>query len=158
MIRSVHNRSRRVWQSLVAGLMLVGVAANAADEIRTPAQTALIAAETQRFDAQIARDIDKLGAALADELTYTHATGRVQNKNEYLQGFISGNTRYQSIDVTDRVVHVEGNMGMTTGNITLIVGNGMQLASRYTGVYVQRAGHWQLLAWQTTDIRAPAAK
>lgn len=159
MIRFFHHGARRcILKSLVAGLVLIGTAAHAADEPQAPAEAALIAAETQRFDAQIARDIDKLAAALADDLTYTHATGRVQTKNEYLQGFISGNARYQAIDVMDRVAHVDGNMGMTAGNITLTVGNGMQLVSRYTGVYVKRAGRWQLLAWQTTDVRAPTAK
>ncbi len=151
----------RTWRLYMAIVFVTGVFGLAAVNAAQPgkpsrSEAALVEAETQRFNAQIARDEEALKTALADDLTYTHATGRVQNKNEYLQGFVSGNARYQSIDVTDRVVHVDGSMGMTTGVITLTVGNGMRLTSRYTGVYLKRKGRWQLLAWQTTDIRAPA--
>ena len=134
-------------------LLLAGVALNARV---SPAEETLLDVESSRFKAQIAGDTAALKHALADELLYTHASGRVQNKDEYLQGFLSGAVHYQAIDVVDHVVHVNGNMGMTSGLITLTVGNDMQLVSRYTGVYVLRDGRWQLLAWQTTDIRPPA--
>ena len=137
------------------GLAMNAPGASAAESVQwSPAETGLIAAETQRFNAQLAQDAAALKSLLADDLTYIHATGRVQGKDEYLQSMASG-MRYRAIDIQDRVVHVEGNMGMTTGTITITVGNGMQLASRYTGVYIKRDQRWQLLAWQTTDIRPP---
>jgi len=31
------------------------------------------------------------------------------------------------------------------------------MTSSYLAIYVKRAGHWQLLSWQTTPNDAPAA-
>jgi hypothetical protein len=129
-------------------------AADAADEARlSRSGTELVKAEQQRFGAQIANDGAALKLALADELIYTHASGKVQTKAEYLHDLAAGSTHYLGIDVTGRVVHVWGNTGLTHGTITLTVGTDRKLVSRYTGVYVRRAGRWQLVAWQATDIR-----
>ena len=148
---------RLLFVTVLGWSLVLGThSANAADSVQlSRTESELVDAEQQRFKAQIAGDAVALKLALADDLLYTHATGRVQTKEEYLQGIASSTMHYQAIDVTDRVVHVNGNMGMTSGLITLTVGNGMQLVSRFTGVYALRDKRWQLLAWQTTDIRPP---
>jgi hypothetical protein len=145
---------------VIVSLLFVFVrpAVSAEQEKLSAAEETLVAAETERFNAQIARDIPKLKLTLADELVYTHAAGRVQNKDEYLQGFESGGARYQAIDVTGRAAHVYGEAGVITGTISLDIGIGRKLVSRYTGVYVKRGGRWQLVAWQATDIQPPPNK
>jgi hypothetical protein len=134
---------------LIYGLLLTD-AAGAAQPSR--AETELVQAEAHRFDAQVANDVAALRRALADELVYTHASGKVQNKAEYLQGIESGAAHYRGIEVADRVARVWGNMGLTHGTITLDIGADKKLTSRYMGVYIKRAGRWQLLAWQSTSV------
>jgi hypothetical protein len=135
---------------LVALALLSACGAQAAELSRAEAE--LAQAERQRFDAQIANDVAALKLALADELVYTHSSARVQNKEEYLRGIESGTTRYLGIDVPDRIVRVWDNTGVTHGTITLRVAADRKLVSRYTGVYIKRAGRWQLLAWQSTSV------
>lgn len=139
---------------VIIGLSLISASYVSATEGAklSPAETELAQAEDQRFNAQIASDADALKLVLAEELVYTHASGKVQNKAEYLQGIESGAAHYQAIDVTDRVTPVWGEMGLTHGTITLTIGADKKLASRYTGVYIKRAGRWQLLAWQSTSV------
>lgn len=154
--RRAADLCRRFMVTVLTGICLWTIAPTviAADTAQlSKVESAVVDAETQRFKAQIARDVAALKLAMADELVYTHASGRVQNKAEYLQGFESGSVRYQGIDVTERVVHVYGETGLTSGTITLDIGS-KKLVSRYTGVYVKRDGRWQLVAWQATDIRS----
>lgn len=151
---------RCVLALCVGGLMLPASWAAEATRQQQPAaaEASLIEAESQRFEAQIAGNIMALAEMLADEVVYTHANGRVQGKADYLQGLKAGAVHYQGIEVADRVARVYENFGLTVGTITLSVGGDRKLVSRYTGVYASRDGRWQLLAWQATDIRAPAGK
>jgi hypothetical protein len=140
---------------LVCALSLTATrsAVAAAEAKLSRSETELVKAEQQRFSAQIANDGAALKLALADELVYTHASGKVQTKTEYLHDIEAGSTHYLGINAAGRVVHVWGNTGLTHGTITLSVGADRKLVSRYTGVYIRRAGRWQLVAWQSTDIR-----
>jgi hypothetical protein len=115
------------------------------------AESELIGAEQRRFDAQVAGDLSKLGAALADELVYIHGSGDVWNKDDYLQGFRSGTMHYAGIDILEQQGRVYGNVGITHGLLTLHMSADVTHLNRYTGVYVKRAGRWQLISWQTTD-------
>ncbi|HUO22606.1 MAG TPA: nuclear transport factor 2 family protein [Caulobacteraceae bacterium] len=121
------------------------------------AETGLLAAEDQRFAAEVAHDADAVGRAMADELTYTHASGQIQHKADYVEAIRSGKAAYQSIVASDRVARVSGAMGMVHGVLNMVVGD-HHLASTYLAIYHYRDGRWQLLFWQTSPgPQAPGA-
>jgi hypothetical protein len=133
------------------------VAAIAAEPARTlsRAEKGLRDAELKRFDALVATDLNALGQALADELTYTHSTGVLQTKAELLQDLASGALRYRKFEVVEQHIRIHGVIGIINGEAKVsatMAGVDRELNVRYTGVYVRRFGRWQLLAWQTTRM------
>ena len=140
----------RILPTIVAlapvGAALVSAPTNAAP-IAT-AQRQVLSAEDARFRAQIARDIPALERALADDLIYTHASGKRQTKRDYLDALKTG-FAYRSIAPAQREVRVSGDLATTRATLTLVVGDRTLLCS-YLAVYIHRAGRWQLLTWQTS--------
>lgn len=118
-------------------------------------QSAIMAAEAARLDAQVARDTKTVASLLAPTATYIHANGAVQAKDEFLADLEAGKIRHRDVSLTDRAVELRGNVGITHGKIELTVGADRRISGRYTGVYTQEGGMWKLLSWQTTPIQQP---
>ena len=99
-----------------------------------------------------AGDLDKL---LAPELTYTHSNAQVQDKAGFIADIRSGAIKYVSIDPSDTRTQIFENTALVTGGAALHVlenGNDFTIKVRYTTVYLNRRGGWQLLAWQATRL------
>jgi ketosteroid isomerase-like protein len=117
-------------------------------------------AERQRFAALTAQDVAALDPMLADELSYCHSNGQVENKQQFLETVRTGRIRYESIDVHEFQARLYGDVAIGTGYITVqgkLGGQPMTLELRYTDAYAWRSGHWLLLNWQSTRI-APVAR
>jgi len=114
-------------------------------------------AERQRFTALTTQNLAALDPLLADELLYCHSNGQVENKQQFLETVRTGRIRYESIDVHEFQARLYGEVAVGTGYITVqgsLGGQPMTLELRYTDVYAWRAGHWQLINWQSTRIAA----
>lgn len=111
--------------------------------------------ERQRFAALTAQDLAALDPLLADELLYCHSNGQVENKQQFLETIRLGRIRYESIDVHEFQARLYGTVAIGTGYITVrgqLGGQPMTLELRYTDAYAWRAGHWQLINWQSTRL------
>ena len=64
-----------------------------------------------------------------------------QSKAEYLHDVEAGVSRYRSIESANRSARLDGTLAVTHGEMTLNVGVDRRITTRYTGVYVKRAGH-----------------
>jgi ketosteroid isomerase-like protein len=140
---------------LVACASSGGHRANSAGSVEEVQQ-----AERQRFAALIAQDVAALDPMLGDELHYCHSTGRVENKQQFLETVRSGGIRYESIDVHEFQARLYGELAIGTGYITVqgkLGGQPVTLELRYTDVYAWRSGRWQLINWQSTRV-APAPR
>jgi hypothetical protein len=116
---------------------------------------ALVALDGERADAQVQRDFAVLDRLLADDLTYVHASGLVQNKADFIADLKSNKRLYKSIknsDVNVRVV--EGAAVITCRSELQIVHEGKEndISVRVTEVYAKRNGTWQLIAYQSTRV------
>jgi hypothetical protein len=142
-------------------LLLLGageLAAAAATDAPRPlsrAELGLRDAEQKRFDAMVANDADALGKALADELTYSHSTGVLQTKPEFIKDLAAGTIQYRQITVLEQNFRMHGYIGIINGVVRLAVRRAsadQEFSVRYTDIYVRRSGRWQLLAWQSTRL------
>lgn len=116
------------------------------------------AADAQRFAAMVARDRPALERLLADDLTYTHSTGQVDSKAQFLDSLASGALVYRSIEPEEAAVRVYGETAVVTGRAVMRIENRGQtlvLPVRFTSVYVRRDGLWRLAAWQSTRLPEP---
>ena len=125
-------------------------------------QTGTVAAETdvlraydQRFEAMRRGDWGALDAALADDLTYVHSTARLESKAEHVANLRAGKPHYRGIAPRERQARVHGGVGVVNGVSEMHVENGgkeQRFTVRYLAVYAQAGGRWQLIAWQSTRV------
>lgn len=115
-------------------------------------------ADAARIRAFVAADVAALQSLLADDLTYTHSSGKLDGKTQVIDALQSGASRYQSIVPSNVQVRVFGTAAVLTGLAAVKVttnGQALDLSLRFTSVYVQRDGRWQFAAWQSTRVAQP---
>ncbi|HVR97049.1 MAG TPA: nuclear transport factor 2 family protein [Thermoanaerobaculia bacterium] len=121
-------------------------------------EAALRMVDARRFEAMVRRDRDALDSLLADDLTYTHSTGQVETKAQFLASIVSGGMVYKSIQPRDVQVRLYGEVAVLTGRADLQVRaqeRDMDIAARFTSVYVLQDGRWRMVAWQSTRVEPP---
>lgn len=109
----------------------------------------------RRFAAMVKADTAELGRLLADDLTYTHSTGAVETKEQFLAAISSQATRYRSIEPSEVRIRVYGETTVVTGKVAMQVssrGQDLAFTARFTAVYARLGGAWKLVAWQTTRL------
>jgi ketosteroid isomerase-like protein len=113
--------------------------------------------EGRRLRAMMDADTAALDRILGDDLTYTHSNGAVDTKASFLAAIKSGKLKYESV-TTDGQVRVQGDTAVVTGRGAMRVRAGdrqLDMAVRFTDVYVKRDGRWQMITWQSTRIVEP---
>lgn len=121
------------------------------------------ALERQRFAAQVSKDYAFLEKAFADDLVYTHSSGKQQGKTDYLQSIRDGKSVYDKIDVENINVRAY-NGGMTAvvnGQITIYQPNKPDGSPnvahlKYVTVQIKNPQGWQVVLWQSQ--KQPEAK
>lgn len=97
--------NRRELALPVLGLTLLGVVpalASSADE-------EAVAEKVEAFrKAQIAADAKALDALCADELSYSHSSGVVQDKAAFIAGATDGKSKFTSLEYQDVKIRVVG--------------------------------------------------
>ena len=112
-------------------------------------------AELARFKAMTSNDLATLKTLLGDDLIYTHSSAQVDSKASYVGSIESGDLKYQSIEPKDIKVRVYGTTAIITAEAAITsISKGQTMSSRlrYTDVWVQRDGRWQMVGWQSTRI------
>jgi len=112
--------------------------------------------DAQRFDAMVKADIPALEALLADDLVYTHASGKTDTKASLLDDIKAGQLKYKSFRPEGPTLHRYGDTAVVTGVAAVEVNNHGQelnLKLQYTDVWVNRGGKWQMVAWQSTRLQ-----
>jgi hypothetical protein len=115
----------------------------------------IIALDKQRMDAMCKQDIATLNALLADDLVYTHSSARLDTKKSLIGSMESGTTVYTAIVPSDVKAQDCGDAVVLTGAARIHVtsnGNPINFGVRFTDVYVNKGGQWQMVAWQSTRL------
>ncbi len=111
--------------------------------------------ENRRFHAMIEADTAALDTILADDLTYTHTNGWVDTKEQFIGWLETGELNYESITTHSVLVRVYAATAVVTGQAAVEIkvnGQAKNLQIRFIDVYVEREGHWQMVAWQSTRL------
>ena len=117
---------------------------------------ALMNVDTQRRVAMVSGDVVALGDYLADDLSWTHSSGKTDAKESFLAVMASGTTVYHSLDVRDTQVRIFGDIfvleGVVFGDVTKD-GLDKKLVNRFITVWQKRERDvFQLQAWQSTGL------
>jgi ketosteroid isomerase-like protein len=115
----------------------------------------IIDLDNQRMEAMAKKDIATLNALLADDLVYTHSSARLDTKQSLIGAMESGATAYTSVVPSDVVAQDLGDAVVLTGVARISVtsnGNPINFGVRFTDVYANKGGQWQMVAWQSTRL------
>ncbi len=102
-----------------------------------------------------AKDLPALDHLLADDLIYTHSNARVDTKASLIGAMESGATVYTAVEPSEVVALDLGDAVVLTGVAaisTLSAGKPNSFRVRFTDVYANKGGDWQMVAWQSTRL------
>jgi ketosteroid isomerase-like protein len=115
----------------------------------------IIELDKKRMTAMAQKDIATLKAVLADDLVYTHSTARLDTKQSLIANMESGSTVYTAVEPSDVKAQDLGDAVVLTGSCRISVmsqGRPNSFSVRFTDVYANKGGQWQMVAWQSTRL------
>jgi ketosteroid isomerase-like protein len=115
----------------------------------------IIDLDKKRMTAMAQKDIATLNTLLSDDLVYTHSSARLDTKQSLIGAMQSGATVYNSVVPSDVKAQDCGDTVILTGVARIGVnsgGNAMNFAVRFTDVYANKGGKWQMVTWQSTRL------
>jgi hypothetical protein len=106
-------------------------------------------------EAAIKQDKAGLDRWLADDLSYSHASGLTQNKAEYIAAVTKGPSHYETFQESDTKITIYGIAAVLTGFEDVKPNKGESYRVRRLEVYVNNNGRWQMAAHQSARVRQP---
>jgi len=121
-------------------------------------KTQLLRSDRERYGAMMSADIKALDALLSDRLVYTHSTGAVENKAEYLAALSSRRVRY--LDVDPYIIHCNlfGSCAVMQGQVQVharVNGTEMHVISLFMSTWIVQDAQWQMVGWAATGLSKP---
>ncbi|HEX7366891.1 MAG TPA: nuclear transport factor 2 family protein [Pelobium sp.] len=108
------------------------------------------------IDALISGNKVELEAIADESLTYGHSNGKLQNKKEFVQGLVSKQSDFVSIDITNQNILIEGNTAIVTHNLYAKTNDSGKPGEVKLGIMLvlikKKNGDWKLLARQAYRI------
>ncbi|HEY7490322.1 MAG TPA: DUF4440 domain-containing protein [Candidatus Tectomicrobia bacterium] len=146
----------RVFSIVVLALVLLGathvVVAQSGDE-------AAVEQAVEAFrNAVLKADRSQLEALCADQLSYGHSGGRVENKAQFINGATSGQSRWKFITLTDQTNSIVGNTALVRHTLTGETerdGKTNPVRIGVLMVWQKQDGSWKLLARQSVRREEP---
>ncbi|WP_461042332.1 nuclear transport factor 2 family protein [Spirosoma harenae] len=118
-------------------------------------QDAVVQAVEQLRQLMISPDKEKLEALAADQLSYGHSAGKIEDKNAFVDALVSGASDFVSIELSDQTISVTDNTALVRHKLvgeTLDKGKPGQVKLSVLLVWIKQKGSWKLLARQAVKI------
>jgi ketosteroid isomerase-like protein len=141
---------------LTLALLLVVTAAQAA-----PAEKEVLASMDAWKTAMMKKDRAGFDKVLHPDLSYGHASGKVETKAEAIDHVVNSKATYTAINFTDTKVRVQGKTAYVTGKVDLqehgAAGKDSSTNLVVLSVWVKSGPGWQMIARQATKPTPPEA-
>jgi len=115
----------------------------------------IIELDRKRMQAMAQKDVAALNAILSDDLIYTHSSARLDTKQSLIGAMQSGATVYTAVEPSDVKAQDLGDAVVLTGVAAIsVMSNGKpnSFRVRFTDVYANKGGQWQMVTWQSTRL------
>ena len=122
---------------------------------QTKDETAVGAAVEALRKAMIDGDKAGLQKITADQLSYGHSSGRVEDKAAFVDNIVTGKSDFVTIDLTNQTVAVAGDAAIvrhTLAATTNDSGNPGSVKLNILLVWQKQKGQWKLLARQAVKL------
>lgn len=128
---------------------------NETEEISLSAEKEVAAAVDSLSSAIVDPEKALLQRLTADELTYGHSSGLVQNKDEFIDDLINGDFDFSAVTTPDQNIYVEGETAIVRHIFSAEATNAGEPIDIRLGnvlVYQKQNGEWKLLARQAFKL------
>jgi len=102
-------------------------------------------------------DANKSGleAITADNLSYGHSSGKMENKSEFVEALVSGKSDFASITISDQTIKITDKTAIVRHALkgeTLVNGTPGTVSLQVILVWVKQKSDWKLLARQAIKM------
>lgn len=105
--------------------------------------------------AMIAGDPVLLKNMAAEDLSYGHSNALVENRDEFVDQFVTGKSIFKTIDLTEQTIKVVGDVAIVRHRLTAATNNSNvpgNVDLTILMVWKKQKGEWKLLARQAAKI------
>jgi ketosteroid isomerase-like protein len=91
----------------------------------------------------------------SDKLSYVHSSGHVDDKKEFVEKLAGGSSDFVTIDLTEQVIVISGNVAIVRHNLSAKTNDGGkpgEVSLRIMLIWQKQGKQWILLARQATKI------
>lgn len=118
-------------------------------------ETQVTAAVENMRKAMISGNKADLEAIASDDLTYGHSSGKLQNKTEFVDAFVTKASVFVTITLTNQTIKVNHNTAIVRHKLDAQTADGGKPGTVSLGimlVFVKEKGEWKLLARQAYKL------
>ena len=104
-------------------------------------------------EAVISKDYASLDALYADDFVFTHGTGLVQTKYQWIDSLRSDQSRYLSRQLDSTSIELHAEVAIVTGRLLVCHQSekgDVRYGLQYVRVYSMKSGLWQMISHRTT--------
>jgi ketosteroid isomerase-like protein len=141
-------------RAVLFGVLAVLAAAPAYSQSPEAAEQAVLKVYRALDQAQFKKDRATMERLMADDYSYTHSNGAVNDKAADIKETMSDDIKWTDTKSDDLKVRTYGNVAVVTGQVTLTgsAKNYVPGPRRFTEIWVKRDGRWQNIGGQTTLV------
>jgi hypothetical protein len=139
----------RLTLALIGLLMAVQVRAQSSDEKAVAAKV-----EQMRL-AMVNGDRKILGEIAANELSYGHSSGTIEDKNTFVENIASGKSDFVSLDISEQTIRIIKDVAIVRHKLigqTNDNGKTGSVKINVLLVWQKQKGQWKLIARQAAKI------
>lgn len=133
--------------------MILGLAVGSHAQTKDETEVAT-AVEKMRL-AMISGQKADLDAVACDDLTYGHSSGKLQNKAEFIDSFVTKASVFVTITLTEQTIKVIGTTAIVRHKLAAQTADGGKPGTTNLGimlVFVKQHGVWKLLGRQAYKL------
>ena len=119
-------------------------------------EAAVTAAVENLRKAMIDGDKTGLQNITADQLSYGHSSGRVEDKATFVDNIVSGKSDFVTIELTNQTIAVAGDAAIVRHTLSATTNDGGNPGSVKLNillVFQKQKGQWKLLARQAVKVQ-----
>jgi ketosteroid isomerase-like protein len=140
-------------KKLICVIMISGIISGAMAQSKEEA--AVTAAVENLKKAMIDGDKAGLEKITADQLSYGHSSGRVEDKASFVDNIVTGKSDFVTIELTNQTVTVAGDAAIVRHALSATTndnGNAGSVKLNILLIWQKQKGQWKLLARQAVKV------
>ena len=131
--------------------MVAGLIASNSGVAQNKKETAVAKAVEDLKNAMISADSAKLAALVADDLSYGHSGGKIEDKATFIQTLVSGHSDFITIELTEQNIKLYGNTAVVRHILNAVTNDNGKPGSvklSILTVWNKQKGKWKMVARQ----------